>query len=55
MTAIDPPPSLPPRASDPPAAARRDPESSEGGALGQQDFLRLLTTQLRNQSPLNPM
>mgnify|MGYP006283259063 CR=1 FL=1 len=55
MTAIDPPPSLPPRGSDPPAAARRDPATSEGGALGQQDFLRLLTTQLRNQDPLNPM
>jgi flagellar basal-body rod modification protein FlgD len=52
MTAIDTPPPLQPRGSDAPAAARRD---AEGAALGQQDFLRLLTTQLRNQDPLNPM
>lgn len=29
--------------------------SAAGGSLGQQDFLTLLVTQLRNQDPLNPL
>ncbi len=30
-------------------------KGNEGGVLAQQDFLTLLTTQLRNQDPLSPM
>lgn len=37
------------------AGARTASSSATGESLGQDDFLRLLTTQLTNQSPLDPM
>lgn len=39
----------------PPGLAQSAPQTRAPGALGQQDFLTLLTTQMRNQDPLNPM
>ncbi len=39
----------------PPGLAQSAPQPRAPGALGQQDFLTLLTTQMRNQDPLNPM
>ena len=32
-----------------------DPERAGNGALGQSDFLKLMTTQLQNQDPFEPM
>lgn len=40
-------------AAIPPSSSAQ--QSRSPNALGQQDFLTLLTTQLRNQDPLNPM